>query len=131
MRDPQIPTRWLHRAEFNHGAHRLVACTRCHEEAAQLEVPDDPTYPHADEKGSPVQSLRWTGRTKQVMLPSIDTCRQCHSPDAETLAGTGRPIQPARHDCAECHNYHEPAISPDQAPASAFGSAERPRGADQ
>jgi hypothetical protein len=66
-----IPSRWLPHARFDHGAHRPLACGECHRAAASTETAD-------------------------VLLPSIATCRECHTPQAG--AGTG---------CVQCHRYHD------------------------
>jgi hypothetical protein len=68
---PAIRSRWLPHARFDHGAHRPVACAECHKAAASTE-------------------------TRDVMLPSIATCRECHTPRAG-----------ARTGCVECHRYHD------------------------
>ena len=48
-----IPIRWLPHSTFDHGVHRMVACTECHK-ATQSQ------------------------KTADVLLPSIATCRECH-----------------------------------------------------
>jgi hypothetical protein len=45
---------WLIRGEFSHRAHRPVACTECHKEAAESR------------------------QTRQVLLPKIESCLNCH-----------------------------------------------------
>lgn len=49
-----IPARWFHHAEFNHDAHRLLACTACHDRTAESR------------------------ETGDILLPGIATCRRCH-----------------------------------------------------
>jgi len=68
---PAIPPRWLPHARFDHSPHRPVACAECHKAAASSE-------------------------TKDVLMPSIATCRECHQPRAG-----------ARTGCVECHRYHD------------------------
>jgi predicted CXXCH cytochrome family protein len=70
---PAIPARWLPHAQFDHGAHRPIGCGECHKAAASTE-------------------------TKDVLMPSIATCRDCHQPRAG-----------ARTGCVECHRYHDKA----------------------
>src|SRR5262245_1536359 len=67
-----IPSRWLPHSRFDHGAHRPLACTECHPAAKSTE-------------------------TKDVLLPSIASCRECH-----------RGVAGARSGCVECHLYHDP-----------------------
>jgi predicted CXXCH cytochrome family protein len=59
---PVIPARWLPHARFDHGAHRPVACTECHEAATSTETGD-------------------------VLLPGIETCRECHQARAGARSG--------------------------------------------
>jgi hypothetical protein len=68
---PQIPARWLPHARFDHGAHRPLGCTECHNAAVSTE-------------------------TRDVLLPKIETCRECHQPRGG-----------ARSGCVECHRYHD------------------------
>ena len=35
------------------------------------------------------------------MIPKVDNCKSCHAP-AATFGHSGG----VRHDCAECHRYH-------------------------
>ncbi|HEX2438734.1 MAG TPA: cytochrome c3 family protein [Methylomirabilota bacterium] len=70
---PAIPSRWLPHARFDHSPHRSVTCTECHRAPASTE-------------------------TKDVLMPSIATCRDCHQPRVG-----------ARTGCVECHNYHDKA----------------------
>lgn len=74
---PNIPDRWLRHSVFRHDSHRLLSCTACH---GQVE-------------GS--------SRTADILLPSIESCRQCHA----SAAAGGK----ARDDCVECHQYHHGA----------------------
>jgi len=54
-----IPERWLPFSTFDHKAHSILTCVACHEAA-----------PHSKE-------------TKDVLLPSIGSCRNCHLSRAE------------------------------------------------
>lgn len=69
---PVMAVRWLPHAVFDHEPHRMLACTACHAAA--------PT----------------SRDTQDVLLPSIQTCRQCH-----------RPGKGAEARCFECHRYHD------------------------
>lgn len=68
---PEIPDRWLRHSRFDHAAHRPVACTECHAAATSTE-------------------------TKDVLLPKVETCRECHQPRVG-----------ARSECVECHRFHD------------------------
>jgi hypothetical protein len=71
-----IRTRWLEHATFDHRAHRMMTCTACHSTA--LESHD----------------------TADVLLPGIQTCRQCHRDES-------RSREVAEGRCFECHEYHD------------------------
>ena len=89
---PDVPTRWLRHASFNHERHTTLstvaalgeeesACLVCHQEAATSEQATD------------------------VMLPHIDMCRACHAPRAP--AQIERPGG-VSYGCVLCHTYHRP-----------------------
>src|SRR5262249_42962422 len=66
-----IPSRWFTHSVFSHERHGMLGCAECHEAAG-------------------------SSATKDVLLPKIESCRQCHNPQVG-----------ARTDCAECHLYHD------------------------
>jgi hypothetical protein len=57
-------------------AHRAVDCKACHDDVSK-------STSNAD-----------------VLFKKIDVCQECHAPPGGSTPGG------ARHDCAECHNYH-------------------------
>lgn len=71
---PRIPEVWMTKARFDHGAHEELSCESCHEKT------------------------RKSTETKELLLPSIKVCRECHMQDA----------QPGfvESDCTQCHVYH-------------------------
>ncbi len=69
-----IPARWMKNARFDHQPHRLVSCDSCHAKASTSKD------------------------TADILLPGIETCRQCHR------AGKANAAE-AR--CFECHDYHD------------------------
>ncbi len=68
-----ITARWLPHANFDHQAHQMLQCASCHAKAKDSQ------------------------ETSDVLIPGIQTCRQCHraGPDA------------AEARCFECHAYHD------------------------
>jgi len=68
---PALAVRWLPHAVFSHKSHRALTCTTCHVETARSR------------------------ETFDVLLPSIETCRDCHQPGG------------AEARCFQCHNYHD------------------------
>src|SRR4051794_27035935 len=84
---PNVPAVWWRGAAFDHSAHRGVDCRGCH----KLAFPDSPEASHA---------------SKDVLLPSLKVCLECHTPrrkgpKAGAMAGG------AGFDCTECHRYHD------------------------
>jgi hypothetical protein len=75
--EARIPSRWMSHASFDHYPHQMLLCAECHPSAAISDQASD------------------------VMLPGIQTCRQCHH--SGTDAADSR--------CSECHLYHDPAKS--------------------
>jgi hypothetical protein len=71
---PGLPVRWFSHAVFDHSAHQMVTCISCHTGAKTSEA------------------------TSDVLLPGIQTCRECHSSGS---------AQPAQTGCFECHAYHD------------------------
>jgi hypothetical protein len=67
---PFIPDRWLIRGQFDHSKHFKIACTQCHDALHSRETAD-------------------------VLLPSKQTCVECHSPKGG-VAST----------CSTCHTFH-------------------------
>jgi hypothetical protein len=113
---PGIPARWLPHSRFRHDRHdnlqlrgRRLECIDCHYRSA----PEQQLTPATTAAGAPSQrgevdtssrrpgSIFESDATRDVLLPSIQTCRQCHGgSDRRVFAGT------ARSDCVECHDYH-------------------------
>lgn len=85
---PQLPARWLKHARFNHRTHEAWAnCRDCHAGAFATAAPSKPPLDDG-----------------QVLIPNIDNCVQCHAPQSSQAKFRAT----ARHDCAECHRYHQP-----------------------
>ena len=75
---PGIPNIWMPHSRFRHQPHRMLACSVCHAKAAQSEL------------------------TTDILLPSISTCKECHSGGGPTPSAGA-----ARSHCALCHDYHQ------------------------
>jgi hypothetical protein len=81
-----VPSIWFRGAAFDHSAHRAIDCRGCHPRA----YPDDPRASH---------------RSKDVLIPGINKCLECHSPRRQG-ADSARMTGGAGSDCTECHRYH-------------------------
>lgn len=77
---PQIPQRWMPYSKFSHSSHRNVNCVKCHGDVYA------------------------SNNTSDVLMPSIQTCRECHTTEVrrETIGTAG-----ARTHCVECHDFHK------------------------
>ena len=81
-----IPSRWMPHAQFSHNAHQMMNCAECHDGAVQ------------------------SSQTADILLPSIELCRKCHSSTPDQPNGEARARHlGARADCVECHTYHDHA----------------------
>lgn len=83
---PNIPERWWRRAKFRHDSHRMMDCAKCH------------------------QGVEKSKQTKDVLLPKMDACLECHTHGAANRA---------RSSCMDCHSYHDPKLQ--MGPPSARG----------
>jgi predicted CXXCH cytochrome family protein len=90
----KVPSNWMPGAVFSHKSHRAVDCKQCHAAA----------YPSSDNRSV---------SSKDVMLPGITNCVPCHAPHQNTVKG---PIGGVRHDCVECHRYHDVNFMTDRLP---------------
>lgn len=70
----QITKRWLPNAAFDHGAHKISTCESCHDVKASRTSAD-------------------------IAMPTIATCRTCHSGAAEVPGKVRSP-------CQTCHSFH-------------------------
>jgi hypothetical protein len=75
-----IPVRWLLQAHFRHDSHRMLTCVACHAKAPASR------------------------ETSDVLLPGIESCRECHQQPSLLQLTTS---SPARAECAKCHVYHQ------------------------
>lgn len=96
IKPPNIPERWLPHSKFSHAKHDInpLRCADCH----YKQRPDNSLdyQPRKDEG-----SIYFSKTAKDVLMPSITVCRDCHSPASQRIGETS-----ARHECVECHLYH-------------------------
>jgi hypothetical protein len=103
-----VPNSWFERARFDHWAHRGIDCRACHWRA-YADDPEASGRP-AELPGPPGSGLprlksgkeTWTAH-EDVLLPEITACQRCHAPARPSRS---QPPGGARHDCVECHAYH-------------------------
>jgi hypothetical protein len=114
IKPPAVPRRWMTRAIFDHKAHLFMDCLDCHARAM--------ADPEAEPLQLPDGASRWSGRTREIMLPGIESCRACHAP----RPGRGTA---AAHECVACHRYHEPALPPEVRTSLTRGRTAGPAGA--
>jgi hypothetical protein len=95
------PAIWFEHSKFSHVGHRAMQCSECHQNMGQV-----PQY-KAD------GSLIWNDPEKWNSTPQnkpdpigivgIVECQKCHSP---ARVENGIAIGGVRHDCTDCHRYH-------------------------
>lgn len=76
IRQANITLRWLPNSTFNHYSHQAVACDSCH------------------------SKVKSSSETADVLIPGIETCRQCHN-------GEPTKVGAAEDNCFLCHQYHD------------------------
>ena len=85
---------WLRHAKFNHVSHRTVACGECH--------------PGTESRVLDTGETEWAD-FEPIRIRGVKSCQQCHAPagrkvelaDGEIVPGGG-----VRHNCTDCHRYH-------------------------
>jgi len=81
---PKTPRRWLPRSRFDHGAHKTMNCVDCHDALGKSRA-----------SRPPLAGQHWAGNTRDILIPAIHNCVQCHS----SKSGV-------RHTCVTCHDFH-------------------------
>ncbi|MBM4254399.1 MAG: hypothetical protein FJ147_00715 [Deltaproteobacteria bacterium] len=78
-----IPKVWLPYGLYPHRDHRLLECAACHTDMAKSKS------------------------AKDVNLPSIKVCQQCHRADVQVATATSSSQHTATTNCVSCHLYHD------------------------
>ncbi len=111
----QLQTIWIPGSIFSHGSHAPFACGRCHPAAAVFDPDPDTNLPRPawSEPGSiPFELIVRDPTTKiseqsaDILIPSIETCRECHS-GADARGGETVPSP-----CSMCHPFHTRKFGP-------------------
>lgn len=100
----RVPEVWLTKARFDHQAHRQYECRACHGAA----YPDRAASGRAAVPGDAAVHGRTAAvhESDLVLIEGRESCVECHAPSRHD-AETGRRVGGARHDCVECHGYHD------------------------
>lgn len=115
----EVAVRWLPHARFAHAAHEPSTCRSCHPAAAVFDPEFAPEHPRPrwslakqgpDELLTPEELRREHGlapseESDDVLLPGIETCRECH-------AGADARLPMVASDCVQCHAFHRPEFGP-------------------
>jgi len=97
---PEVPVRWLSHARFRHDRHdtkitlngeKPFSCTECHNVNVTRA---------AEGSSGPMEGVLASVRAGDILMPSIQVCRQCHG--GRLTADSGA----ASDRCTECHRYH-------------------------
>lgn len=100
---PEIPVQWLTHGRFRHDRHASVDCLHCHSRdgTPATEAKRDAYYPALPDGLKDTTAIFASVSAKDVLMPKIETCRECHGSKQTALGRTS-----VRGDCAECHVYH-------------------------
>lgn len=84
-------TVWFTHAKFNHILHRGVSCASCHPNTGGAFAPE----------GKVIEK-------EPLQITGVKSCQACHSPNGAVVRQTEGTIVGGgmRHDCVECHRYH-------------------------
>ncbi|MFK7896034.1 MAG: FHA domain-containing protein [Myxococcota bacterium] len=111
----QVQDIWVPGSVFSHGSHAPFACVKCHPAAGVYDPDPDtdlerPAWSMADsipyeliprEAATPVST-----ESSDILIPAIDTCRECHS-GANSWGGETVPSP-----CSMCHPFHIRELGP-------------------
>lgn len=111
----KLQTVWVPGSTFSHASHAPFACVKCHAAAGVFDPdpetalarpgwsqPDAVPYGLIDRDGGAPTSER----SADILIPSIETCRECH-------AGAGeRGGEKVPSPCSMCHPFHVRAHGP-------------------
>ncbi|MFO0690981.1 MAG: FHA domain-containing protein [Myxococcota bacterium] len=111
----KLQTVWVPGSTFSHASHAPFACVKCHAGAGVFD-PDPETalarpdwslpgavpYGLIDRDGSTPTSER----SADILIPSIETCRECHAGPGE------RGGEKVPSPCSMCHPFHVRAHGP-------------------
>jgi hypothetical protein len=95
VRKPDIPTKWMKHAKFNHDSHRALNCVQCH---SSLEKSGDMVIGENN-----VPDIYQSTSTGDILMPQVALCKTCHNESG--VEGSNN--NGAGSDCLECHIYHK------------------------
>jgi len=109
----QIQTVWAPRIAFSHASHVPFRCAQCHA-AAAVSDPDSelprPEWSLAESIPygllSRDESASISESAGDILIPSIETCRECHA----GANASGRGVVPS--PCSMCHPFHASELGP-------------------
>lgn len=109
----RIQSVWAPRVVFSHDSHMPFPCADCHPAAAVFEPDSDLARPEGSLAGSIPYGLlsreeatRISESAGDILIPSIETCRECHA----GASASGRGIVPS--PCSMCHVFHDRELGP-------------------
>ena len=105
----RLTQRWIEHARFAHVDHATQACALCHPGAAvrDADVPVDEEPAWARPGAIPYGLIHETPGVEasddatHVLIPGIDTCRECHATEAR--GDRPKVVSP----CSGCHAFHD------------------------
>ena len=110
----QVQRKWIQNARFSHSAHATQACSTCHPGAAVRDsdgdIEEEPSWaargaiPYGLIDEGPDLTIAET--SEEIMIPGIETCRNCHV----SLGQGGH--QKVASPCSACHDFHDHQLTP-------------------
>lgn len=105
----QVARRWIEHARFAHVDHATQACAHCHPGAAvrdgDVAIEEEPDWarPGAIPYGliEATAGVTASDRSEHVLIPGIETCRECHA--SEARGARPKVVSP----CSACHAFHD------------------------
>ena len=109
----RIQTIWAPRIAFSHDSHMPFPCAQCHPAAAVFEPGSGLEPPRELLAGAipyGLLSRESAGSVSEsagdILIPSIETCRECHA----GANASGRGVVPS--PCSMCHPFHDRELGP-------------------
>ena len=94
-----IPTIWEQKAVFDHVSHQALECKTCHPHSSSTDLAAERERARQNNP----QGVGLNVYQHPPDLPSIESCRVCHS-DKQPWSRSGK--GGVSHRCTDCHTYH-------------------------
>ncbi len=109
----KIPSQWMTHSHFRHDRHFSVECQTCHTQNGGLyeQTARETFYPVMDDQHKSSASIYASVSARDVLMPRIELCQQCHGGGANQRDGGS-----VSDKCVDCHDYHHTPANADFRP---------------